>query len=90
LKFSKKGFEKLVAQKKRWLSSSFSLVRRIEYLLNSGVRATGHISSEGEWVNIILSYRRHTKDSILFFETLLRKRLGVCKDIANVIGRMMW
>lgn len=62
----------------------------IQYLLDSGFRAIGDISSADEWVKIILSNRRHTKDSILFFETLLRKRLGVCKDMANVIGRMMW
>jgi hypothetical protein len=62
----------------------------IRYLFNSGFRATGDLALADERVKTTLINRRHAKDSILFFETLLRKRLGVCKDMANVIGRMMW
>lgn len=57
----------------------------VKYLLDCGIREIGDVSLADEWVKTTLTNRRHAKDLILFFETLLRKRLGVCKDMTNVI-----
>jgi hypothetical protein len=60
-----------------------------EMLLDAGVKELGK-TGEDQWVQTTLAKRRRTKDTILFVQTLLRKRLGVCKDMANEIGKKIW
>lgn len=42
------------------------------------------------WIGNIFKQRRVVKDIILFVQTLLRKRLRVCKDMAGEIAKKIW
>lgn len=42
------------------------------------------------WFQTLVEQRRLVKDTILFVQALLRKRLRVCKDMAGEIGKKIW